>query len=166
MHTRLFEATELVAPRPTTGQLRTATQDDLELCVEWVNRFGIEADEQAGRSGGHQEFEGRDIVERKLRSGVLWLWEEADGTAVHLTGANRPSFGVTRVGPVYTPKDRRGRGYASNAVHQVTQQFLDQGIRVCLFTDQANPVSNGVYEAIGFRSVVDMVNLSVVVPDA
>ena len=166
MHTRLFEVTELIAPRPTTGRLRSATQDDLELCVEWIERFGIEADEQAGREGGHSEIEGRDIVERKLHNGVLWLWEEADGTPVHLTGANLASFGVTRVGPVYTPKDRRGLGYAKNAVHQVSQQFLDQGIRVCLFTDQANPVSNGVYEAIGYRPVVDMVNLSVVLPDA
>lgn len=166
MHTRLFEVTELVAPRPTTGRLRTAVEADLDLCVDWVNRFGVEADEQAGRESGHEDFEGRDIVERKLRNGVLWLWEDQEGRPVHLTGANLPSFGVTRVGPVYTPKQQRGRGYASNAVHEVTRQFLDQGVRVCLFTDQANPVSNGVYERLGYRPVVDMVNLSLVLPDA
>ena len=159
MHTRLFEVTELVTPRPVAGQLRTATADDLELCVDWVDRFGAEADEQAGRAGGHAEHEGRDIVARKLRHGALWLWEDEDGTPVHLTGANPPSFGVTRIGPVYTPREHRGRGYASNAVHAVSRQYLDQGVRVCLFTDQANPVSNGVYEAIGYRPVVDMVNL-------
>jgi hypothetical protein len=143
MHTRLFEVTELVAPRPAAGRLRTATQDDLDLCVDWIDRFGIEADEQAGREGGHSEVEGRDIVERKLRNGVLWLWEDESGAPVHLTGANPPSFGVTRIGPAYTPRQHRGRG-----------------IRVCLFTDQANPVSNGVYEALGYEPVVDMVNLA------
>jgi predicted GNAT family acetyltransferase len=35
----------------------------------------------------------------------------------------------------------------------------DQGARVCLFTDQANPTSNKIYEALGFRRVVDMANL-------
>jgi predicted GNAT family acetyltransferase len=164
MHTRMFEVTELVTPRPAGGRLRSATHDDLDLCVEWVDRFGVEADEQAGRAAGHSEVEGRDVVERKLRNGVLWLWEDEAGTPVHLTGANLPSFGVTRIGPVFTPKEHRGRGYASNAVHQVSQQYLDQGIRVCLFTDQANPTSNGVYEALGYEAVVDMVNLAITRP--
>ncbi len=36
------------------------------------------------------------------------------------------------------------------------------GERACLFTDQANPTSNKIYEAIGYRRVVDMANLRVV----
>ena len=41
----------------------------------------------------------------------------------------------------------------------MSRHFLDQGARVCLFTDQANPTSNKIYEALGYRPVVDMVNL-------
>jgi predicted GNAT family acetyltransferase len=40
------------------------------------------------------------------------------------------------------------------------------GARVCLFTDQANPTSNKIYQAIGFRPVVDMANLLVSAPRA
>jgi predicted GNAT family acetyltransferase len=36
-----------------------------------------------------------------------------------------------------------------------------EGARVCLFTDQANPTSNRIYSALGFRPVVDMANLLV-----
>ena len=70
---------------------------------------------------------------------------------MHLTGANPPSFGVARVGPVYTPPEQRRKGYASAAVAEVSQRFLDAGARVCLYTDQANPTSNGIYQALGYR---------------
>jgi predicted GNAT family acetyltransferase len=65
------------------------------------------------------------------------------------------------VGPVYTPPEHRGRGYASAAVAEVSRQILAAGDRACLFTDQANPTSNRIYESLGYRPVGDMVNLLV-----
>ena len=82
-----------------------------------------------------------------------------DDGPVHLTGHNLPAYGVARVGPVYTPREHRGRGYASAAVADVSGRLREAGSRVCLFTDQANPTSNRIYEAIGYRRVVDMANL-------
>ena len=81
---------------------------------------------------------------------------------MHLTGANPPAFGVARIGPVYTPPEQRRKGYAGAAVAQVSQLFLDAGARVCLYTDQANPTSNGIYQALGYGAVVDQVNLRIV----
>ena len=77
---------------------------------------------------------------------------------VHLTAANVPAFGVVRVGPVYTPVEHRGSGFASAAVAAVSGQILADGRRPCLFTDQANPTSNRIYQAIGYEPVVDMAN--------
>jgi predicted GNAT family acetyltransferase len=87
---------------------------------------------------------------------------QRDWRRVHLTGVNPPSFGVARVGPVYTPPVQRGRGWASNAVAEVSRQIQAEGARVCLFTDQANPISNKIYAALGYRPVVDMANLVIV----
>jgi predicted GNAT family acetyltransferase len=42
--------------------------------------------------------------------------------------------------------------------------LLDQGARVCLFTDQANPTSNKVYARVGFEPVVEMANLVISAP--
>jgi predicted GNAT family acetyltransferase len=47
------------------------------------------------------------------------------------------------------------------AVHAVSRELLDHGERPCLFTDQANPTSNKIYEAVGYRGLVDMANLRV-----
>jgi predicted GNAT family acetyltransferase len=161
MHTRLFELREVVAPRRTEGAPRTATEDDLELVLAWFEAFGAEADEQAGRSRGHDgETVSRDDVLARVRGGHVVLWE-VGGEAVHLTAHNPPAYGVVRIGPVYTPRPHRGRGYARAAVAEVSRRVLDAGHRPCLFTDQANPVSNKVYERIGYTAVTDMANLLV-----
>jgi predicted GNAT family acetyltransferase len=96
---------------------------------------------------------------RRIEDDTVWVWEDETGTVVHLTGASRPMFGVSRIGPVYTPPEHRSRGYAGATVAAVSQALLDEGARVCLFTDQANPVSNALYERLGFRPVVDQANL-------
>lgn len=44
-------------------------------------------------------------------------------------------------------------------VAQVTQDLLEAGARPCLYTDQANPISNKVYERIGFEALCDEVRL-------
>jgi predicted GNAT family acetyltransferase len=167
-HTRLFELGELVEPAAVPGRLRAATLDDFDLAKHWVDRFMHDADEQAGRdpspsagAHGREEIEPQDLS-RRIERGTYWFWLDEEGERVHLTGANPPSYGVARIGPVYTPPEQRRKGYAGAAVAAVSRIFLEQGARVCLYTDQANPTSNGVYVALGYRPVVDQVNLSIV----
>jgi hypothetical protein len=163
-HTRLHELGELARPASVPGGLVVATEDDLELVMQWFAAFMGDADEQAGRSRGASAHEVPDRSEmlRRLRAGRLWFWVDETGEPVHLTGATPPSFGVARVGPVYTPPGQRGRGWASNAVAEVSRRIQAEGARVCLFTDQANPTSNKIYAALGYRPVVDMANLVIV----
>ena len=158
--TRLHEVRRLVEPRPVPGASRLATEDDLALCRDWLAAFQQDAAEQAGRDPADAPLEpvsAADIQERITGQRVL-LWE-VDGEAVSLCGHFAPTLGVARVGPVYTPPEHRGRGFASAAVAQVTRQLLAEGLRVCLFTDQANPTSNRVYAALGYEPVVDAANL-------
>lgn len=163
-HTRLFELGELVEPRDVPGRLREATLDDFDLAKAWVDRFMHDADEQAGRdpaAHGREEIAPEDLRSR-IERGTYWFWLDEAGQRVHLTGASPPSYGVARIGPVYTPPEQRRKGYAGAAVAAVSRMFLDQGVRVCLYTDLANPTSNGVYVALGYRPVVDQVNLRIV----
>jgi GNAT superfamily N-acetyltransferase len=165
MHTRLFELGELRAPVGVGGRLRVARPDDTDLAFAWFEAFHAAADEQAGRPPGAVTGTGttadRADIDRRVAAGRIWLWEDERGEVVHLTGANLPSFGVARIGPVFTPKPLRGRGYARAAVAEVSRLLRESGARVCLFTDQANPASNKVYESIGYEPVVDMANLLV-----
>jgi GNAT superfamily N-acetyltransferase len=163
---RLFEATSVSLPPAPPGRLRVADEGDLGLLVAWMSAFGREADEQGGRvpDAGSGDHVTREDVARRIALGRFVVWEDADGVPVHFTGTAGPFHGVVRLGPVYTPPERRGRGYAGRLVAELTRSLLDDGHRVCLFTDQANPVSNRVYERIGFRPVVDTAELRLVGP--
>jgi hypothetical protein len=163
-HTRLHELGELAQPAPVPGGLVVATEGDLQQVTDWFAAFMGDADEQAGRPRGASAHDVPDRSETllRIRAGLLWFWADETGERVHLTGTNPPSFGVARVGPVYTPPSQRGRGWASNAVAEVSRRIQAEGARVCLFTDQANPTSNKIYAALGYRAVVDMANLVIV----
>ena len=162
MHTRLFELGTLVEPGPVAGRLRPVRRDEAALALDWVHRFFMDADEQGGRAPGSAHDPDRftmDDLVRRLDDGVLWFWVDDEDRPVHLTGAHPPAYGVTRIGPVYTPKEERGRGWAAAAVAAVSRAYRDRGVRVTLFTDQANPTSNRLYQALGYREVVDTVDV-------
>ncbi|GED30530.1 GNAT family N-acetyltransferase [Brevibacillus centrosporus] len=58
------------------------------------------------------------------------------------------------------PLSRRKNGYASTCVAILSQQLLDAGYQFCsLYTDLANPTSNRIYQAIGYRPIQDSVVL-------
>lgn len=165
-HSRLFELRAVVAPRPVQGRLRTARREDAELVEAWFTAFFHDADEQAGRPGrdhvGHVGHVVSDDIEHRIESGRVWLWEDDQGRVVHLSGVNPPAFGAARIGPVYTPREQRGQGWASAAVATLSQRILDAGARPCLFTDQANPTSNAIYQALGYEAVVDTADVVLV----
>lgn len=160
LHHRLWEIREVTSQRPAPGQLRLVELAEAELAYAWLVNFHVEAEEQAGRTVDPRDNEGITLagVRQRIEDRRLWWWQDQQGRPVHLTGATLPAYGVSRVGPVYTPVEHRGHGYASNAVEQVSRLLLGAGERVCLFTDQANPVSNAIYAAIGYRPVVDTAN--------
>ena len=163
VHTRLHEATSVLAPRPSAGRLRLARPDEVELAMAWFTAFAHDADEQAGRAPGslHEMTETEDGMLRRIAEERVWFWVDDADRPVHVTGHNLPAFGAARIGPVFTPREHRGLGYGGNAVAQVARRLLDAGARPCLFTDQANPTSNQLYAALGFEPVVDMVELRI-----
>ena len=112
--------------------------------MQCFTAFMGDADEQAGRPLGQARMR---RLTSELSPHPSWLpvvLADETGQRVHLTGATQRALGVTRIAPVYTPPSQRGRGWASDAVAEVSRQLEAQGTRVCLFTDQANPTSNRI----------------------
>jgi GNAT superfamily N-acetyltransferase len=161
-HTRLFELGQLKEPRVTPGRLRPARVAEQDLVTSWYDAFMADADQQAGRAPGSSPHESPtpDEMRRRIEAGQIFIWE-VEGVPLHVTAATQPAFGVSRIGPVFTPAEHRGHGYASRAVYEVSRLLVERGVRACLFTDQANPTSNKIYEALGYERLVDMANLRV-----
>jgi predicted GNAT family acetyltransferase len=67
-----------------------------------------------------------------------------------------PVAGVVRIRYVFTPPALRGRGFAGAATAAACLAARRDGAsEVVLFTDLANPTSNGLYQRLGFRPVHD-----------
>jgi hypothetical protein len=145
--TRLYRLGELILPDPAPpGQARPAGADDRDLLVDWYHRFHDEVGEGIGDLNA--------IIADRIDYGGLTLWE-VDAVPVAMAGRTRASAGMVRVGPVFTPVDLRQRGYAgavTAAVSVAAQQLADE---VVLFTDLTNPISNSVYQRLGYRPVHD-----------
>jgi uncharacterized protein len=140
---RIYEVDQVVLPSPAGGSLRRADWSDRDLLISWHDAFDREVGDGVG---GHDR-----TVDRRVGGGQLWLWEDAGVCA--MAGVSDAVAGVARVGPVYTPPERRNRGYASALVGAVSANTRRSGQRCILYTDLANPTSNAVYRALGYRAV-------------
>ena len=148
---RVFELREVIHPRYSPGHLRVATGDDLELVTQWFVDFVEEAMHGIDTTT-HDET--RKRVQMRIEQGMIYLWD--DGKRVSVAGTTRATATGISMGRVYTPRQLRGRGYASSCVAAASQRLLDDGRAFCtLFTDLANPTSNSIYQKIGYRPVCD-----------
>ncbi len=148
---RLYLLGELTDPDPApAGAPRVATSGDLELLMAWFVDFAQEVGDPVMNVQ-------RAVVDRLDYRGLTLC--EADGVPVSLAGITRLLEGDgIRIGPVYTPKPLRGRGYAAAATAAACRTAYERGAReVSLFTDVSNPTSNALYQRLGFRPLGDRV---------
>jgi GNAT superfamily N-acetyltransferase len=152
---RLYRLGELAWPDPAPdGAPRVAADSDAPLLTDWFAAF---ADEVRDTDAGQNQAA---VVRDKLGHGGILVWE-AGGRPVSIAGVTRQVAGMLRVGPVYTPPELRGHGYASAVTAAVSLRALEAGAEeVLLYTDLANPTSNSIYQRIGYRPVEDRVVLA------
>jgi predicted GNAT family acetyltransferase len=154
LHERAFKLSAVRPPMAPPGSLVRAAPADRKLLVRWSLDFGVEA------LGDGDPAEAERMVDARLgndnpQARGLYLW--VDGAPVAMAGYTGPTPHGIRIGPVYTPPELRGKGYASALVAQMSQTLLDGGRSFCfLFTNLANPTANHIYEQIGYEPVVDM----------
>jgi len=150
MAERAYQLTTVKMPAGVKGQMRRAGAADLDLLADWYMAFEIEA-------FGESTTDTRAGVERILATSTrgIYVWE--DNGPASLAGYGSPTPHGIRIGPVYTPPERRGRGYASALVAEMSQRLLDEGRQsVFLFTDLKNATANHIYQVIGYEPVVDV----------
>ena len=158
MRQGIYALEHVQPPSGVPGSARVATADDRELALRWWLAFG----EEVLHEGGPGRDRAEATLDHRLSSpsaGIL-LWEDA-GEPVSIAGWGGPTPNGIRIGPVYTPPDLRGHGYATALSAELSQRLLDGrlfdgGRRFCfLYTDLANPTSNAIYERIGYRRVAE-----------
>jgi uncharacterized protein len=144
---RIFQLERVTWPKPVNGAIRPCEPRDRELLGRYI--AGFEAD-----VGEISQENPVSRADRLIADNRIFLWEDREPVAMAGWAGTTPN-GV-RVNSVYTAPPFRGKGYASNLVAHLTQRLLDQGRKYAfLFTDQSNPVSNSIYQKMGYRPISD-----------
>ncbi|WP_327680245.1 GNAT family N-acetyltransferase [Kitasatospora sp. NBC_00458] len=134
-------------PRPPAGRSRLAGPAERELVIDWLGRFLVEA--------RLTPTDVAALADDRIADRQLHLWEDG-GRPVALAGHSAVLAGMSRIGPVYTPPEHRGHGYASGVTAAASAHALGLGAtEVLLYTDLSNPTSNSIYRQIGYRPVED-----------
>ncbi|MGZ8565533.1 MAG: GNAT family N-acetyltransferase [Actinomycetota bacterium] len=150
-----------VRPVPVArGRARTATSGDVDVVLGMIEAFADDVGDAAIRDPAAM----RRTTEARLTAppdqGGFWFWEDA-GEIVSLSGHGGPTPHGIRIGPVYTPPERRREGFATSLVAEQSAWLLAHGRRFCfLYTDLANPTSNAIYRRIGYDQVCEAADLS------
>ena len=144
---RIHQLTKVEPVATVNGNLRLATESDRPLLLEWFTNFAAEVGEVVSQDA-------EQAVNSGLKRQSIHLW--IDGIPVSWASGSQSLPAAGRIGPVYTPPEYRGKGYATACVAALSQKLLDRGCDRCfLFTDISNPTSNHIYRKIGYHPICD-----------
>ncbi|CAM2063861.1 GNAT family N-acetyltransferase [Sulfidibacter corallicola] len=152
MRQRIHTLDHIPDPPRAPGRFRPADPADpadRDLAIQWARAFQREAlpneaDRNVDVETGH-----------RLDDGHLFFWER--DRPVAMICKSRPGVTCCAVTLVYTPPEERGKGWGTAVTRALSRKLFEEGWQRCvLFTDLANPTSNRIYAAIGYRPVCDM----------
>jgi GNAT superfamily N-acetyltransferase len=151
----LYRLARLRPPKAVSGAHREATTADRAVLIDWVEHFFVET-----FSHQRNDAAGKRFIDNATALGDRFvLWDDG-GAAVSMAMLRAPSAGVSRIGPVFTPRNSRGRGYGSAVTAAASDLARRGGVDdVVLFADLANPTSNKIYQRIGFEAVTASVRI-------
>ncbi|QNJ95417.1 GNAT family N-acetyltransferase [Mycolicibacterium fluoranthenivorans] len=145
----LYRLVDLAAPSGVAGESRLAVGREVELLVDWLDAFFVEAFGLASDRTARRAY----LDEIAVADGDIVVWT-AGSAPVSMARVHAPLAGVSRIGPVYTPPEHRGHGYAAAVTAAAARHAHRRGAdEVVLFADAANPLANRVYQRIGFTAV-------------
>ncbi len=133
------------------GVFREVNSDELTLIKQWIYQFCEDVNLPTTKEEAKQTA--HTLITNHRLFGL-----EVDGKLVSVAAKTRPTKNNITVNFVYTPKEERKKGYASNCVAALSQRMLDEGYKTTtLYTDLANPTSNKIYQEIGYEQIAESV---------
>lgn len=151
IHQRIYQIDSVIYPASVVGGMFLPRPDDLELIADWNLKFS----EDCGMTSSTKEA--RENAKSALKTNSRYFWKTDRGIVAMAGWSGKTRSGV-RINSVYTPPPYRGQGYASALVAALSGKLLgEDGRKYCfLYTDLSNPISNKIYQKIGYKEVCDV----------
>ncbi len=151
---RLFslDLRQLVIPQASENRetlVRRAQMQDLDLLTAWRHDFNVEVN---GFVPGQKTYDkAKEEIARRIKDKDIFVLEE-DGETVSFCASGGFLKDWTHVGPVWTPPEKRNRGYAKGVVAGALDRLRQEGLtHATLFVSRAD--AERVYRAVGFSKI-------------
>lgn len=132
------------------GQSKIASYEDIDQIAVLFNEFAIEAVNE------HHPYEKiRNAIKNRIDNSNQFIYV-VDQKIVAIAHIGKRTKNSNVISGVYTDPSFRGRGYCTALIHHMTKQCLINGVIFCtLFVNKINPISNRVYNKVGFISMYE-----------
>jgi len=135
--------TEMEPKSEVEGTLRLARPEERKLLRGWAIDFGAEST---------RPMDPRSLTrlsEQMLVRGDLFVWEDV-GRVVSMGGFGRETPNGLVINMIYTPRNRRGRGFAGSLTSGLVREAYERGKEFCcLYSEFSSSVRRNLYERIG-----------------
>lgn len=146
---RNYSADTIRPTHITDGVIREATIKDKDTIIRWLETWysvSGNAPTKNPTTSADRSFN------RTMTDSVAKIWVLEKDEIVSMAGSMGEVADGIRIGPVFTPAEHRGHGYAKTLIAEVGKLRLSQGYkRLFLFVDANNTIANKIYMDMGYR---------------
>lgn len=145
--------------KQTDGKMIICTKEDKEKIFSLIIQFTDFMNKTLNRNKKASMEELKEEMDSQIEEKCLYCWKNQEGKIVCI--ANFQVLGdIARIGHVFTLEEERGKGYAANLIHDLTEKLLSEGLKPMLYTDYNYPASNKAYINAGYEDNGFLINFS------
>lgn len=136
--------------KQVNGHIELAIKEDSEILSEFILKFKDFMNKTLKSNNVITIEKAREETNKLIESNSLYCWKNNEEQIVCIARYVEKN-GVARIGHVYTLEEERGKGYAANLIHDLTEKLLSVGLKPLLYTDYSYPASNKAYINAGYE---------------
>lgn len=153
-HLTAYKCPYPVPPRRNDGSLYKPSPKETEVIARFLT------DDIEDISGDRTSIDDNiSAAEKLIKNNGFYFWKNDQGDIVSMGLITHKTFAQARINTVFTDRNFRNRGYASQLVFKLSKIILNDGLTPMLYADSLNPASNKAYRNIGFESCGDLIIL-------
>lgn len=148
---------ETILPKKVDGYIDNVCEDDRDILVNFIYDESREISDIKELSMDEANDQFNKLL--KMKSGKYYVWKN-DNDEIVAQATYKIADGNAKIGSVYTTPSERGKGYAANLIYTITNELLNSGYHVSLYTDYKYIPSNRAYKNVGYKDNDVLINFS------
>ena len=150
-----LECHELKTPKDCDGYMDKAKMEDLNVLAQ----YWFADRQEMNPCASFTVQQAYEDIKAMITKDTLFIWRNNDGKIVCMVN-HQITGDQVKLDHVYTPIEERGKGYASNLIHDITKILLEMHLEPLLYTDYNYIPSNQAYKNAGYKSTGALINFS------